>query len=74
MSYSQSKTKMKVLTVTKESTHTLVVRYPVEFYNMMCYKWDNVFKNGPSKTCARQPLKNLKGYGLLKQTISLQFF
>ena len=29
-----------------------------------------VFKNGPSKICGRQPLKNLKGYGLLKQTIS----
>ena len=23
------------------------------------------FKNGPSKFCRRQPLKNLKGYGLL---------
>ena len=22
-------------------------------------------KNGPSKICGRQPLKNLKGYGLL---------
>ena len=29
-------------------------------------KWDKVFKNGPSKTCGRQPLKNLKGYGLPK--------
>ena len=26
---------------------------------------DKVFKNGPSKICGRQPLKNLKGYGLL---------
>ena len=34
--------------------------------------WDKVFKNGPSKICGRQPLKNLKVYGLLKQTISLQ--
>ena len=24
-----------------------------------------VFKNGPSRICGRQPLKNLKGYGLL---------
>ena len=24
------------------------------------------FKNGPSKICGRQPLKNVKGYGLLK--------
>ena len=31
--------------------------------------WDKVFKSGPSKNCERQPLKNLKGYGLLKQTI-----
>ena len=36
--------------------------------------WDKVFKNGPNKVCRRQSLKNLKGYGLLKQTISLQFF
>ena len=28
--------------------------------------WDKVFKNGTSKICGRQPLKNLKGYGLLK--------
>ena len=27
---------------------------------------DKVFKNGPSKICGRQPLKNMKGYGLLK--------
>ena len=38
------------------------------------YNWDKVLKNGPSKICGRQPLKNLKGYGLLKQTISLQIF
>ena len=25
--------------------------------------WDKVFKNGPSKICGRQPLKNLKEYG-----------
>ena len=36
--------------------------------------WGNVFKNGPSKICEIQPLKILKGYGLLKQTISLQTF
>ena len=28
--------------------------------------WDKVFKNGPSKICGRQPLNNLKGYGLPK--------
>ena len=26
--------------------------------------WDKVYKNGPSKICGRQPLKNLKEYGL----------
>ena len=26
---------------------------------------DKVFKNGPSKIWGRQPIKNLKGYGLL---------
>ena len=36
--------------------------------------WDKVFKNGPSKICGRQPLKNLKRHGLLKQTKSLQIF
>ena len=29
-------------------------------------KWDKVFKNEPSKTFGRQPLKNLKVYGLLQ--------
>ena len=37
-------------------------------------KWDKVFRNGPSEIYGRQSLKNLKGYGLLKQTISLQIF
>ena len=37
-------------------------------YNMMItHRWDKVFKSGPSKICGRQPLKNLKGCGLLKQ-------
>ena len=29
---------------------------------------EQIFKNGPSKTCGRQPLKNLKEYGLFKQS------
>ena len=37
-------------------------------------KCDKVFKIGPSKTCGRQYLKNLKGYGLPKQSISRQIF
>ena len=36
--------------------------------------WDEVFKSGLSKICGRQPLKSLKGYGLLKQTLFLQIF
>ena len=36
--------------------------------------WDKVFKNGPSRICGRQPLKNFKRYGLRKETISLQIF
>ena len=28
-------------------------------------RWDKVFKNGASKICGKEPLKNLKGYGLL---------
>ena len=36
--------------------------------------WDKVFKSGASKIRGRQPLKHLKEYGLLKQTISLQIF
>ena len=31
---------------------------------------DKVFKSGLSKFCGRQPLKNLKGYRLLKYTLS----
>ena len=38
----------------------------------LCYIWDKVFKNRPSKICGRQPLKNWKGYGLLKQTTTKQ--
>ena len=41
---------------------------------LLCFIWDKVFKNRPSKIWGRQPLKYLKGYGLLKQTISLQNF
>ena len=51
----------------KESTSSLDW---IGAYNM----WDKVFNNGPSEICGRQPLKNLKRYGMLKQTISLQIF
>ena len=42
-------------------------------YSPKTITWGKVFKNGPSKICERQPFKNLKGYGLLKQTISSSF-
>ena len=31
-----------------------------------CFICDKVFKIGPSKICGREPLKNLKGFCLLK--------
>ena len=37
--------------------------------NAQMNKWERVFMNGPSKICGRQPLKKLKWYGLLKQTM-----
>ena len=36
--------------------------------------WDEVFKNGPSKICGRQPLKNLKEYGLPKADHTPSYF
>ena len=48
--------------------------YLLEIEENNYFKWDKAFKNGPSKICGRQPLKKLKGYVLLKQTISLQIF
>ena len=32
-------------------------------------KWVTAFKNGLRKICGRQPLKNLKWYGLLRQIL-----
>ena len=36
------------------------------WFKRYIHKWDKVFKNGPSKICGRQPLENLKWYGLLR--------
>ena len=36
--------------------------------------WDKVYKNGLSKICGRQPLKDLKGYRLLKADGNLSNF
>ena len=42
----------------------LLMTKPISGSSFMT-KWDKVFKNGPSKICGRQPLKNMKGCGLL---------
>ena len=44
-------------------THNWKRRYLCAFCQ---YHMDIVFKNGPNKFCGRQPLKNLKWYGLLE--------
>ena len=45
------------------------------FYHVVSIQiWDKVFKDRPSEICGRDSLKDLKWYGLLKQTISLQIF
>ena len=35
--------------------------------------WDKVFKNGPSKICGRQSLKNLNQFGVIKRLTSTNF-
>ena len=40
------------------------------FQRSYVFIWVKVIKNGPSKICGRQPLKNLKLYDLLRQIIS----
>ena len=37
-------------------------------------KWKKVFKNGPSKICGRQPLKNLNWYVFLSRSYRFKFF
>ena len=43
----------------------------IQTFRTMCNPciWVKVFENGPSKICERQPLKNLKLYGLLGRPI-----
>ena len=38
----------------------------MKFKKRNSFIWVKVFKNGPSKTCGRQPLKNLNWYGHFK--------
>ena len=60
------------LTLFAKFTHFIPV-IALHFFSLG-NKWDKVFKNGPSKICERQPLKNMMWYGLLRQTILLPFF
>ena len=39
-----------------------------------CYKWDKVFKSGPSKICGRQLLKCLKDLVCLSRPYPFKFF
>ena len=55
-----------------ESPRPLTKVLPTLEASFLGHKWDRVFKSGPSTICRRQPLKNMKVYGLLKQTVSLQ--
>ena len=47
-----------------------------EFHEIMKVSliWDIVFKNGPSKIFRRQPLQNMKVYGLLKASKKWNMF
>ena len=47
-----------------DTQRKLVIIFAKKFHHI----WHKVFKSGPSKTCGGQPLENLKGYGLLKQS------
>ena len=70
------KQKVKLLRLTclfvkrkfNETQKDFSINYP---YNS---NWVQVFKSGTSKICGRQPLKKLKGYGLLNQNMSLHIF
>ena len=64
----------KVQTRITPNTDTFHAVFKTSLKIHFCYIWGKVFKIGLSKFCGRQPLKNLKGYSLLKQTILLQIF
>ena len=38
------------------------------------FTWEKVLKSGLCKFCGRQPLKNLKGYGLLSRPYPFKYF
>ena len=43
----------------------LILELKTKMKDLRNINCDKVSKNGPSKICARRPLKKLKGYGLL---------
>ena len=57
----------------QSKSRTLFLKLALIAFEIYGFIWDKVFKNGPSKNCERKPLKNLKWYGLLKQTITSNF-
>ena len=50
-------------TITNTLIHSMFKKSTIKALN----KWVKVFKNGPSKICGRQSLRNFKFYGLLTQ-------
>ena len=74
MSYFRKQTEPCNVLVTKSSEVASSHQEAFKKKAVTWHKWDKVFKNEPSKICSKRPLKNLKGYGLHKQTMSLQIF
>ena len=64
--------KIRTRIIPKTDTFRAVTNIALHSY--VSDRWDKVFKNGPSKICGREPLKNVEGFDLLKQTIYLQSF
>ena len=61
VSFNQNNVKSKALKSWRKNQFLLKQPKKHGFHNII---WNKVFKNGPSEICERQPLKNLKGYGL----------
>ena len=64
----------KIRTRITPNTDTFRAVTNIALHSYVSDRWDKVFKNRPNKICGREPLKNVGGCGLLKQTIYLQIF
>ena len=64
-------TRAKVKGVNKLTNLTPYVSLRTNWLTSLWNCWDKEFQYIPSKICGRQPLKNLKQYGIFNQTISL---